>query len=1700
MAISALLTVGLVGGLIAAGAAAMVLGNKITKAHNDAAKSAQRQAASAERALSQAYRNAAKVAEQGIRSIEQADRTVVRSSRAVEDAQKAVDKARAAAVATAAQGARNIASAEDRHTSAVTSSVAARKKLNQAYKDSQRELDDLKMRLQGAPTDERGAVLAVKRAMQSMADLGKDGATVSVLDREEAQQAIDEALQNLDEVRLRNRQLREDVRESNEKGVEGSDQVVEAKEAVVAATKAESDAEKDVAQARADAATANAEAQDNILEAQNRLRDSQEDLRNAEEAAQQARIDAADANREAQEQILEAQLALADAMESVSEAQAKQNGLLARFVGWLQVITQPMQPALQAALLNLETTMNRLTPALQRVFGAAAPLVQPFSDALTGLIEYGLPGTEAGLRNMGPAIEGFRDGMRSLGGSIGTMFDGFGKGAQGIGDTWRYAGQQFGKFLELLGDFTAKFSTPASKSFDMLLGGINKLLEGMLNGLGPALDRMAGGSSVWYSVFENIGKLFEVAGPAIGEFSESLAVMLKPVLDAIGQDGGVVLREFLHTLAGLFRELTPLVRLAAEGFGWLVEKLTPVLPLVLSAYLGFRAMAFAFGLVQKAAMAFRAAMTALSIVMATNPWILAGIAIVGLVVAIVALESRYHLLGNMWEWVKEKWNAHGRPVWNQVVKVFHAVWEAWKRIWENNLKPALQEFWDKMQSAFTKIAKSWDDNLKPALADLWSSLVKLWPVIKIIAIVLGVYFALQIAIVVTAILILINIVVNVAGPAMSAWGDLISGLIKMFASLTGVMSGVVKTMMGVGKIVLGIIQGINRALHFDFTGAKNSFAAGFSQGAADIGAGFGTLKNAWTTGMSGLGDMRSGGANLGKAALGIGTGVKDGVTQAYDIGKGIYDSFQQKDEGGDSRKVSRSGSFGPETVPGFSGGPMGGPLGEYNIGPDNLFSGVLGDEQAVIDGINQPFATGLDKLPITIDEHSLQAETQWTTTMQGMGTTADTEFAGISADFDKMLGDMGIDGKTGTATIGGDFDKFTQDMTSKQGGLSLDLGISWSGMWDGIENKAADSFNDVTGRFGIFGEMMRNAQHVFGSLLRGDWSGMWDDIKTAADDHFGWISTGFEGFKNGFLAILGGLKTAAEESWKQITGIFARPINAVINIFNDHVADKIGMKDKHIPTIPGFKDGGLIPGAGHGRADDKIVMTSSGPIRASSSEFMVNAKATSKHLPLLNAINSGAEPKDLPRFQDGGLVGGSGADAIDWMNSYVKGVEPGMVLTSGLRFTDNGYHSKGLAADFAIPGASQPTAETLNLAANIAADWGGQTLELIHGGFGHNIKDGQDVGDGVGLYGAGTMSEHYNHVHWAVPGALSEDDKGKKGLLDRVGGIISGLGRGLIGGARELVSSVLQRMSDPLIDKIPDPFLDTMAGPFGSIPKSFAKQVQQEILTFVRGKEPKGSFGPLGGVLPEGDRLNLLKEAMALAHVPPPGTEEGWLRGMNTLVERESGWRTNAINLWDSNAAAGTPSKGLAQMIDPTFQAWKIAGHEDIWNPLDNLAASMRYIVGTYGSIENVQQANASAGPRGYAKGTKHAESGWALVGEEGPELVNFNGGEEVVPNQDIFSRLKDAATTTKLEERSKSALEAFGKSTAETFLSDLTGDSDLTDGFIGQLIKQTIDYSGQLNNPNVTFNVTDVDEALRKYQQQQREQNMTYDLGGSAS
>ncbi len=98
-----------------------------------------------------------------------------------------------------------------------------------------------------------------------------------------------------------------------------------------------------------------------------------------------------------------------------------------------------------------------------------------------------------------------------------------------------------------------------------------------------------------------------------------------------------------------------------------------------------------------------------------------------------------------------------------------------------------------------------------------------------------------------------------------------------------------------------------------------------------------------------------------------------------------------------------------------------------------------------------------------------------------------------------------------------------------------------------------------------------------------------------------------------------------------------------------------------------------------------------------------------------------------------------------------------------------------------------------------------------------------------------------------------------------------------------------------------------------------------------------------------------IKQSLKVMHEKGiPGTYEG----IRKNLMRESSGNPSAINNWDSNAMKGIPSKGLMQVIDPTFNAYHVAGTStNIYDPVANITASANYAAHRYGSIDNVNSA-----------------------------------------------------------------------------------------------------------------------------------------------
>jgi WXG100 family type VII secretion target len=126
------------------------------------------------------------------------------------------------------------------------------------------------------------------------------------------------------------------------------------------------------------------------------------------------------------------------------------------------------------------------------------------------------------------------------------------------------------------------------------------------------------------------------------------------------------------------------------------------------------------------------------------------------------------------------------------------------------------------------------------------------------------------------------------------------------------------------------------------------------------------------------------------------------------------------------------------------------------------------------------------------------------------------------------------------------------------------------------------------------------------------------------------------------------------------------------------------------------------------------------------------------------------------------------------------------------------------------------------------------------------------------------------------------------------------------------------------------------------------------------------SGGPPAGGPPPGNVQEWIKQAIEILRQNGINVSEADAQRIWQIIQHESGGNPQAINNWDSNAAKGTPSKGLMQCIDPTFDSYKLAGHNDIWNPVDNICAGVNYAISRYGSLANVPGIKATASGGSY--------------------------------------------------------------------------------------------------------------------------------------
>jgi phage-related protein len=535
---------------------------------------------------------------------------------------------------------------------------------------------------------------------------------------------------------------------------------------------------------------------------------------------------------------------------------------------------------------------------------------------------------------------------------------------------------------------------------------------------------------------------------------------------------------------------------------------------------------------------------------------------------------------------------------------------------------------------------------------------------------------------------------------------------------------------------------------------------------------------------------------------------------------------------------------------------------------------------------------------------------------------------------------------------------FLNTVSALLGGFIATAKAVWSAFWTAVQTVATTFWNALKNLFqvtlnaiqALWQSVWNAVKSFFQTLVNSIVSiaqAAWNAFKAAVNAFLTAVqaiwNTVWNAIKSFFNTIVTGLVASAKSLWDQIEKIFTTWSTWVRTTFWNPV------RDFFTKTIPGaFSDATKAVG----KAWDAIKKLVRDPIQA-----IVNVVYNNGIVKLWNAVAGVFGAKKLgtftlPQFKEGGPTGSGSA------NGFPAIVHPGEHVWTSAEVKAMGGH-KEVARLRAMALGRSPGSIRVMGGPNGRYDDGG-------GIFGTGI--GPDVGPDL------------------VPDGIVKNVIGKLKdvVLGGVYDVISGPIKAAVKAAQSAVRGIIP--GNPM---------------FEDLAVAIPQKIGDTILSWIKDKDvaPDYGNGKMVGAIPSGQHLAIINAALKAAGVPPPGTLAQWQKGLNTLITRESGWNPNAQNNWDSNAAAGMASRGLAQVIPPTFASNHVPGtSSNIFDPVANVAAAIRYITRRYGNITNVQQANANLPPKGYRLGTPGANRGWAWVGERGPERVRFRGGEKVDP------------------------------------------------------------------------------------------------------
>lgn len=230
------------------------------------------------------------------------------------------------------------------------------------------------------------------------------------------------------------------------------------------------------------------------------------------------------------------------------------------------------------------------------------------------------------------------------------------------------------------------------------------------------------------------------------------------------------------------------------------------------------------------------------------------------------------------------------------------------------------------------------------------------------------------------------------------------------------------------------------------------------------------------------------------------------------------------------------------------------------------------------------------------------------------------------------------------------------------------------------------------------------------------------------------------------------------------------------------------------------------------------------------------------------------------------------------------------------------------------------------------------------------------------------------------------------GYIDLGKGLPSGVQTGSSpGGLSGIASAAIQKLASPLTSAVSG--LSEQFGIAGQAVTGIVNQAVQGAES-VFGSTPSESNIDSGKVAVSGQLKDWVDQALKLT-----GEPESWAAALQTIAQHESGGNPNA----DQGGLTGAAqAHGLFQTIASTFAAYALPGHTNMYDPVDNAVAAIRYIAARYGNPNNtpgIRSLSSGGGYKGYATGGIALTPQLAAVAEEGPEAIfplraGMQGGE----------------------------------------------------------------------------------------------------------